>query len=99
MQHTLRTAVLTLALTLTGLTARSAEPPITHSFLACGGQTRIVDGTGKAIWTYPHATRDGYVLPSGNLLLALSKSKDYPGVHHFQILDTNGKPLGGVPMK
>lgn len=27
----------------------------------------------------PHATRDGYVLPSGNLLLTLSKSKEYPG--------------------
>lgn len=79
MKNTLRIAVLTFALTLTSLTARSAETPITHSFLACGGQTRIVDGTGKAIWTYPHATRDGYVLPSGNLLLALSKSKDYPG--------------------
>jgi hypothetical protein len=22
-----------------------------------------------------------------------------PGIHHFQILDTNGKPLEGVPLR
>ena len=79
MQTTLRTAALAVAFTLTGLAASSAQTPVTHSFLACGGQTRIVDGTGKTIWSYPHSTRDGWVLPSGNLLLTLSKSKDYPG--------------------
>ena len=79
MQITLRTAVLTITLALASLADSHAQSPVTHSFLACGGQTRIVDGTGKTTWTYPHATRDGYVLPSGNLLLTLSKSKEYPG--------------------
>ena len=38
----------------TGLHGQTA---ITHSFLALGSQTRIVDGTGKTTWSYPHATR------------------------------------------
>lgn len=58
------------------------EPPrgtISHSFLATGGETFIVDGSGKTIWTYPDSSRDGWVLENGNVLLALSKSKSYPG--------------------
>jgi hypothetical protein len=26
-------------------------------------------------------------------------SSDRPGVHHVQILDTNGKPLEGTPLR
>ena len=62
--------------------ARAVDAPasaIKHSFLATGGDTRIVDGDGKVVWRYPGNTRDGYVLPNGNLLLAVSKSKDFPG--------------------
>ena len=56
-------------------------PPggITHRFLATGGQTYVRDGDGTITWWYPHSTRDGSILPSGNVLLALSKSKAYPG--------------------
>lgn len=79
MQTNLRTAAFTMVFGLASLTAGFAQTAITHSFLACGGQTRILDGSGKTTWSYPHATRDGYVLPNGNLLLALSKSKEYPG--------------------
>ena len=50
-----------------------------HSFLATGGETFIVDGTGKVTWNFPQSSRDGWVLENGNVLLALSKSKDYPG--------------------
>ena len=52
---------------------------ITHRFLATGGQTYVRDGDGTITWRYPHGTRDGWVLPGGNVLLALSKSKTYPG--------------------
>ena len=52
---------------------------ITHSFLATGADTRIVSGEGEVIWRYPRNTRDGWVLPSGNLLLTISKDNDYPG--------------------
>lgn len=52
---------------------------ITHSFLATGHETYIMSGHGERVWSYPHPTRDGYVLPSGNLLLTLSHSDKYPG--------------------
>ena len=46
--------------------------PITHSFLATGGETFIADGEGKIIWQYPLSTRDGWVLDKGNILLAVT---------------------------
>lgn len=49
-----------------------AQEKITHSFLATGAETRIVGGDGKVLWSYPRATRDGWVLPNGNILLALA---------------------------
>lgn len=72
-------AILT-ALTLSPIAnADDAAEKITHSFLATGNETVIIDGSGKVTWRYPHASRDGWVLPSGNVLLALNRSKDYPG--------------------
>lgn len=59
--------------------AQEAAPAIKHSFLATGGETRLVDGDGKAIWRFPASTRDGQVLPNGNILLAVSKSAEFPG--------------------
>lgn len=69
--------LLLAVLTLTS--ARAAEPAITHSVLILGSETAIVAGDGKELWKYPAGTRDGFVLPNGNLLLAVSKNKDYPG--------------------
>lgn len=68
-----------LAFLVISTAALAVEPAITHSFLACGAETRIIDESGKVVWQYPSASRDGWVLDSGNLLLALSKSKAYPG--------------------
>jgi hypothetical protein len=51
---------------------------ITHSFLALGGETYIMGEDGKILWSDPRGTRDGFVLPSGNILMAITKSKDYP---------------------
>jgi len=57
---------------------------ITHSFLATGGKTFILqvdkeNPAGKVVWQYPASTREGWVLPNGNVLLALSKGGKYPG--------------------
>lgn len=52
---------------------------VTHSFLACGQKTYIMGADGKATWTYPASTRDGYVLGDGTIILTLSKSKQYKG--------------------
>ena len=61
--------------------ARADDPQsgITHGFLATGTETYIREGDGKVTWQFPASTRDGWLLPGGNLLLVLSKSKTYPG--------------------
>ena len=61
------------------LPAQESATGITHSFLALGAETYIMGSDGKVQWSYPKGTRDGFVLSSGNLLLALSKSKEYSG--------------------
>ena len=68
-----------LALTSTVFAADSEPSKITHSFFIAGAETAILSNDGKPLWSYPAATRDGFVLPNGNLLLALAKNKDYPG--------------------
>jgi hypothetical protein len=77
-----RRVVLTVSVTFCcARPAIAADPPskVTHSFLAAGTETYILDGTGKVTWRYSHGSRDGWVLPNGNVLLALSKSNEYPG--------------------
>jgi hypothetical protein len=68
----------------------AVDQTITHSFLACGEETRIIDGTGKVVWKYPASSRDGWVLENGNLLLALSKSKANPSGAAVEVT-RNGK--------
>ena len=58
---------------------QESESGITHSFLATGPSTYIADGAGAVVWSYPASTRDGCVLPGGNVLLAVGKSTDFPG--------------------
>ena len=79
-------SLLLLVSLLAALPARAAREPkqesasgITHSFLALGAETYIADGAGKVVWTYPLGTRDGFVLPDGNVLLAVSKGGEFPG--------------------
>jgi hypothetical protein len=69
------------AILLAGQLAVADEPAakIKHAFLACGQETFIVDDDGKVTWQYPHSSRDGWVLANGNVLLALTRNKDYPG--------------------
>lgn len=68
----------------------AAADPISHGFLATGAETFIVDAAGKTTWKYPHSSRDGWVLDNGNVLLALSKSKTYPGGAVVEV-DKDGK--------
>jgi len=59
--------------------AGAAESAAGHRrLLVCGGRTAIVDigpdgGAGRVEWSWPGPTREGWVLPDGNVLLALSK--------------------------
>jgi outer membrane protein assembly factor BamB len=89
-----RIVLILTALLLGGIveSGRAEDPskPITHAFLATGGETYIMDGTGRVVWRYPHASRDGWVLPDGHVLLALNKSKTYPGGAVVEV-DRDGK--------
>lgn len=72
--------LLLLTTLLIGILANdSGAQEITHSFLACGQKTYIMGADGKPTWTYPEATRDGYVLDDGTIILTLSKSRRYRG--------------------
>ncbi|GAB5405081.1 MAG: hypothetical protein Aurels2KO_33120 [Aureliella sp.] len=67
----------------------AAGDDVRHSFIAFGQSTYRVDEAGKTTWSYPHATRDGFVLADGSTVLTLNKGKRYPGgavVH----IDTDG---------
>jgi hypothetical protein len=67
---------------LVGMAFARADAPkelIKHSFFAAGTETYILDDDGKVVWRYPQGTRDGWVLLNGNILLAVTKNKEYPG--------------------
>ena len=45
---------------------------IRHSYLVLGGKTAIIGEDGNVIWEHKGGSRDGFVLPNGNVLLAYS---------------------------
>ena len=62
----------------------SATEPSSRRILTCGPRTALVEVTatepaGRVEWSHPANTREGWVLPDGNILLAVSKSPDAPG--------------------
>ena len=69
--------ILTVVLLNTSSFAFAAD--LKHSFIVFGAETFVVDGDGKISWVIPKSSRDGWLLPNGNALLAVSKGKEYPG--------------------
>jgi outer membrane protein assembly factor BamB len=59
----------------------NAEEAVRHSFLGAGKANKavIVDESGKVAWKFDSPASDGWVLPSGNVLLALYPTKGFPG--------------------
>ncbi len=86
-----------LALLTSAHALRAADAPvgqkskegITHAFFATGGETYFVAGDGQISRRLPSG-RDGWVLPNGNVLLAASKSGQYPSGAVVE-LDKDGK--------
>lgn len=72
-------SILALTLLLIPVCQTQAEDKVTHGFLATGSHTYIMDGNGKELWNYPSASRDGYVLPNGNVILTVNKGRKYSG--------------------
>ena len=83
-------SLLLASVTVAACACSSSAAETTHSFLACGQETYIMGADGEKVWSYPHATRDGYVLDSGDIVLTLSKSATYPGGAVVKIA-TDGK--------
>lgn len=77
----MRTSIALFFFTALGFSVpvESAEPKVTHSLIAFGQKTYQLDSEGKRTWSYPHATRDGFVLKNGNIVLTLNKGKRYRG--------------------
>ena len=76
----MHTFAMTVGFVLALAVASAAEPSaISHTVFVAGAETAILGNSGEVLWSYPAATRDGFVLPNGRVLLAVSKNKDYPG--------------------
>ena len=56
-----------------------SETGIRHGMLILGADTQVIDADGKILRTYPLGTRDGFMLPNGNLVLAITRCDAYPG--------------------
>ncbi len=67
------------ALLFSSGTLCAQDASVTHGYASFGAATEIVSDKGEVLWKYPGGTRDGWVLPNGNLLLTLSKGGAYPG--------------------
>ena len=50
----------------------TANSSIRHSYLVLGGKTAIIGEDGKPVWEYRGGSRDGFILPNGNALIAWS---------------------------
>ena len=85
----MKSALLTTVLAMVTATCCCGEE-ITHGFLATGSHTYIMDGSGKQIWSYPKGTRDGYVLPNGNVILTVNKGGKFPGGAVVEVDRTSG---------
>ena len=70
----IRSLLILLALASPAVPARCAEGPtesaIRHSYLVLGGKTAIIGEDGQVQWEYSGGSRDGFVLPNGNVLIA-----------------------------
>ncbi len=75
-----RAASLLFFLFASPLYADSDKREITHSFLGLGkgARTSIIGEDGKVAWKIELPASDGWVLPNGNVLLAVYPCREYP---------------------
>jgi len=75
----LKTTLILLSIFISSLSSEGKEA-ITHSFLGAGKANRvvIVGEDGKVQWRFDMPASDGWVLSSGNVLLALYGTKNFP---------------------
>lgn len=68
----IRTLIFCVGWICAATTTVVAGEPIQHSYLVLGGKTAIVKEDGGVDRTLPGGSRDGFVLPGGNVLIAYS---------------------------
>ncbi len=51
-----------------------SDTGITHSVLAFGAETYLLNAKNEVTWRYQASTRDGWMLPNGHILMTISKS-------------------------
>jgi hypothetical protein len=77
-----------------------SDSGIKHSFFVTGSITAIIDEDSKIVWQVPDRSRDGFVLPNGNILFSNGReAKEYTRAKEvvFQYtLDAVNKELGTV---
>ncbi|MFT7302921.1 MAG: outer membrane protein assembly factor BamB [Akkermansiaceae bacterium] len=71
-----------------------SESGIKHSFLMTGTKTAIIGEDSEIIWEIPKKSRDGEVLPNGNVLIAFAKevkefTKEKKVVFHYKLAGGN----------
>ncbi len=67
---------------------------IRHSFLITGTKTAIIDEKCEILWEVKAKSRDGEVLPNGNVLVTFASevkefTRDYKVVFHYKLSDDN----------
>jgi len=77
-----------------------SETGISHSFLITGAKTAIIGEDNEIVWETPGRSRDGFVLPNGNVLVSIGNAaKEFTreGEVVFEYkLDPVNKELGTV---
>ena len=75
-----RTALLLFFLLASPLYSDHHKGKVAHSFLGLGKGARssIIGEDGKVSWKIDLPASDGWVLPSGNVLLAVYPCREYP---------------------
>ncbi len=72
---------------------QESESEITHTFMVFGGETYKVGAESTITWKYPHSSRDGWVMPNGNVLMALGKDNDKYKHGAIVEVDKDGKTV------
>ncbi len=75
-----------------------AQEKIAHSYLVLGAKTAIIAEDGSVAWEYSGGSRDGFVLPNGNVLLAFGNRVEEVTVDQQVVfrytLDPSNKEIG-----
>lgn len=75
-----------------------AQEKIAHSFLVLGAKTAIIAENGSVTWEYSGGSRDGFVLPNGNVLIAFGNRVEEVTVDQQVVfrytLDPSNKEIG-----